>query len=70
VVITSLATGSVPAGKIQTVALLGHSGPLAFTQDAAGLHVRFPAEQPCAYAYVLKITGLQLGPGFDATSPP
>ena len=40
--------------------MLGHAGALAFTQDAAGLHVKFPAEKPCDYAYVLKITGLKL----------
>jgi len=69
-VITSLATGSpsLPAGKIAQVELLGNKyrlgflgdKPLAFTQDAAGLHVRFPAVKPCGYAYALKITGLTL----------
>ena len=59
-VITSLATGKAPAGKVEKVELLGHAGELAFTQDSAGLHVRFPAEKPCDYAYVLKITGLKL----------
>jgi alpha-L-fucosidase len=49
-----------PPGKIEKVELLGHAGALAFTQDAAGLHVKFPAEKPCDYAYALKITGLKL----------
>jgi alpha-L-fucosidase len=61
-VVASLATGQAPAGRIEAVELLGHAGPLAFTQDAAGLHVKFPAEPPCDYAYVLKITGLKLAP--------
>jgi alpha-L-fucosidase len=60
VVITSLATGKAPQGKIQKVELLGHSGDLAFTQDADGLKVTFPTDKPCDYAYVLKITGLKL----------
>jgi alpha-L-fucosidase len=63
-VITSLATGasSLPAGKIEKVELLGHSGALAFTQDAEGLKVKFPAQKPCDFAYALKITGLKLHP--------
>ncbi len=62
-VITSLATGAkdLPPGKIEKVELLGAKVPLAFTQDSAGLHVKFPAEKPCDYAYALKITGLRLG---------
>jgi alpha-L-fucosidase len=59
-VVASLAVGKAPQGKIEKVELLGHAGALAFTQDAAGLHVKFPAEKPCDYAYVLKITGLKL----------
>jgi alpha-L-fucosidase len=61
-VIASLASGKAPPGKIEKVELLGHSGALAFSQDAAGLHVKFPAEKPCDFAYALKITGLKLGP--------
>ncbi len=59
-VITSLAAGKAPAGKIAKIELLGHKGTLAFTQDNAGLHVKFPVEKPCDYAYVLKISGLTL----------
>ena len=59
-VITSLATGKAPSGKIEKVELLGHAGALAFTQDAAGLHVKFPEEKPCDYAFVLKIAALKL----------
>ncbi len=60
VVITSLAAGKAPAGKIEKVELLGHAGKLEFTQSADGLKVNFPADKPCDYAYVLKITGLKL----------
>lgn len=59
-VITSLAADKAPAGKIEKVELLGHAGTLKFTQDNWGLHVKFPTEKPCDYAYVLKITGLKL----------
>jgi len=62
-VIKSLGTGRAPPGQIEKIELLGHSGSLAFTQDAAGLHVKFPAEKPCDYSYALKITGLKLAPG-------
>jgi alpha-L-fucosidase len=60
VIITSLATDKGLAGKISKVELLGHTGKLKFTQDSQGLHVEFPAEKPCDYAYVLKIAGLLL----------
>jgi alpha-L-fucosidase len=59
-VITSLASGQPVQGKIEKVELLGHAGNLQFTQDAEGLKVKFPAEKPCDYAYVLRITGLKL----------
>jgi hypothetical protein len=59
-VITSLAKDNPVKGKITTVRLLGNPGLLKFTQDDIGLHVKFPAEKPCDYAYVLMITGLKL----------
>jgi len=59
-VITSLATNKGLSGEIKKVELLGHPGTLYFIQDNVGLHVQFPAEKPCDYAYVLKITGLNL----------
>jgi alpha-L-fucosidase len=59
-VVTSLADGRPLRGKIEKVELLGHEGDLEFTRDAEGLKVKFPAERPCDYAYVLKITGLKL----------
>jgi alpha-L-fucosidase len=58
--VTSLAAGIAPAGKIASVTLLGDAEELDFTQDAAGLHVKFPATKPCDIAYALKITGLKL----------
>jgi alpha-L-fucosidase len=59
-VVTSLATGQKLNGKIAKVEMLGHKGDLKFTQDAEGLKVTMPAEQPCQYAFTLKITGLKL----------
>jgi alpha-L-fucosidase len=59
-VITSLATGQGVQGRVAKVEMLGHSGDLQFSQDAEGLKVKFPAEKPCDYAYVLKISGLKL----------
>ena len=71
-VITTLATGpaaaakfpdgKAPEGKITSVAMLGHTGNLKFTEDADGLKVTLPADRPCDYAYVLKITGLKMNP--------
>jgi len=58
--IKSLATGVAPEGKIDTVTMLGSDGNLNFTQDASGLTVTLPAQAPCKYAYVLKITGLKM----------
>ena len=59
-VLTSLASGQPVQGKVTKVEMLGHAGNLPFTQDAEGLKVKFPAEKPCDYAYVLKISGLKL----------
>ena len=47
-------------GKVRKVELLGHPGTLKFTQDAQGLKITFPPEQPCDFVYSLKITGLKL----------
>jgi alpha-L-fucosidase len=70
-VVASLAAGkalegAAPAGKITSVTMLGHAGNLKFTQDAEGLKVTLPADRPCDYAYVLKITGLKMNPAGPA----
>ena len=59
-VITSLAIGAESSGQIENVSLLGHEGKLEFIQDTEGLKIRMPDEQPCDYAFALKITGLKL----------
>ena len=62
VTITSLANGQPVQGTVKRVELLGHPGPLKFTQDAEGLKVTFPQEKPCDFVHALKITGLKLPP--------
>jgi alpha-L-fucosidase len=62
VTITSLAKGQPVAGKVKRVELLGHPGPLKFTQDAEGLKVTFPPDRPCDFVYSLKISGPKLPP--------
>jgi alpha-L-fucosidase len=66
-VIPALGEGKGLEGKIEKVELLGHNGALEFTQDDAGLKVKFPAEKPCDYAYSLKISGLKLPPAAAST---
>ncbi len=60
VTIKSLAKDAPVKGKVKKVELLGHIGPLKFTQDGEGLKVTFPTEKPCDFVYALKITGLKL----------
>lgn len=62
VLITSLAEGKAPEGKITSVAMLGSEGQLTFSQDATGLKVNLPATPPGDAAYTLKITGLKMNP--------
>ena len=47
-------------GKIKSVALLGSPEKLTWAQSAEGLVVTLPTQKPCDYAFVLKITGLDL----------
>jgi alpha-L-fucosidase len=56
-VIRSLAEG---AGKITSVALLGHRAKLDWQQSAEGLMIGLPTEKPCQFAYGLKISGENL----------
>ncbi|MCD6286273.1 MAG: alpha-L-fucosidase [Anaerolineae bacterium] len=48
--------GPVAAEQIASVALVGVSGELAWSQDALGLTVQFPEAAPCDHAYVLRIS--------------
>lgn len=41
---------------IDKVELLGAKGELKWSQTVRGLKVKLPAEKPCEYACVLKIT--------------
>lgn len=59
VLIRSLAS---PAGKIESVKLLGDDAPIAWSQNDEGLAVALPAKKPCDCAYVLKIASAGLKP--------
>ncbi len=48
-------------GKIQNVELLGFDGKLAWSQGNTGLKVIMPAQKPCDYAIVFKVTGAIAG---------
>ena len=67
-VITSLANGQAPDGKITSITMLGNDGKLEFSQDADGLKVKLPAAAPCKYGYVLKIAGLKMNPSTATVS--
>ena len=44
------------------MSLLGGNGDLQFAQGADELKVKMPTDQPCKYAFTLKITGLEANP--------
>ena len=53
-IVRSLAKGADL--NVGSVRLLGHEGLLTWSQSADGLEVTLPPEQPCDYAFSLKIT--------------
>lgn len=54
--IKSVAAGSqYYTGDVGAVTLLGSNAKLEWSRDAAGLHVKLPAEKPCESAFVVKI---------------
>jgi alpha-L-fucosidase len=55
--VQALGTASLQSpGKIGNVELLGHPGRLNWTQEATGLRVQLPGENPSDYAITLKVT--------------
>jgi alpha-L-fucosidase len=54
-VLTTLNKNSPYVGNVTRVELLGHPGPLNFTQDATALTIAAPANQPASPAYAFKI---------------
>lgn len=40
---------------VQSVSLVGHDGPLEWTQNRDGLRVSLPEKRPCEYAFLLKV---------------
>ena len=65
-VIRSLAA---PAGRISTVALLGHAGKLDWRQTGDELIVTMPEQKPCDHVFALKIAGTALLPVPIAAEP-
>jgi alpha-L-fucosidase len=61
VLVRALASGGPNENilHVDDVSLLGSSGKLTWTQDAAGLHVEFPDTPPSEHALALKITGVK-----------
>lgn len=59
-VIRSLSKLPEVTGQVKNVQLLGCSDKLTWTHDANGLTVQLPAQKPCKFAIVLKITGENL----------
>jgi alpha-L-fucosidase len=55
--VTSLAR---PAGKIDSVRLLGSSDAVVWSQQNDGLLVTLPAKRPCDRAFALKVEGCDL----------
>jgi alpha-L-fucosidase len=54
--VKALARGSAQfPGEIESVELVGASAPVAWTRDAAGLHVVLPTAHPSDYAFTLRI---------------
>ena len=54
----SLRVESLPAGhggEVEAITLLGHDGPIAWSQEATGLLITLPNIRPCEHAYTLKI---------------
>jgi alpha-L-fucosidase len=55
-VVRALGTASAQSpGKIVQVELLGHQGRLTWSQEAPGLRVQLPVENPSEYAITLKV---------------
>jgi alpha-L-fucosidase len=58
VTIKSLPEGKILwFGKIKEIQMLGSKTKLKWVQNEKGITVQLPAEQPCQFAYTLKISG-------------
>ncbi|HUZ04191.1 MAG TPA: alpha-L-fucosidase, partial [Acidobacteriaceae bacterium] len=54
-VIHALGTNAATTEKVQSVTLLGLKGKLKFQQEADGLHIQLPAQNPGKFAYAYQI---------------
>lgn len=55
----SLLLKSLAQERIQNVKLLGYSGPIEWSRDAAGVTVKLPEQLPGIHAYTLKFEGIE-----------
>lgn len=55
-VVRSLGTSALPAGRIQSISLLGSDAKLTYHQSADGLHIQLPAKPAADIAYAFRIT--------------
>jgi alpha-L-fucosidase len=55
VTIKTLADSNPDLPDVESVELLGSDAGVSWNRDSKGLHVTLPTEQPCEYAYVLKL---------------
>lgn len=55
VVLPNLTIMNQRISAVTSVELIGHSGELTWENHGDGLHVTFPNQKPCDYAYALKI---------------
>lgn len=63
-------TLSIPAGKVETVALLGYSGALSWVQTNDGLAITLPNAPLSEIALVLRVIGQNLRPVPVSGEPP
>jgi alpha-L-fucosidase len=58
-VIHSLGSAKLPAGRIQTISLLGSDAKLAYQQQADGLHIQLPPKPTgdIAFAFRIRLDG-------------
>lgn len=68
--VRSLAQGADVTGRVSGVELLGHSGPLQWSQGTNGLTVQLPDQKPSEHAVTLKFTVNDLHAFYPAAAAP
>lgn len=54
--IRTLKEDGVYKNEITNITMIGEEKPLTYVRDKEGLHIKAPANKPCKYAYVFKIS--------------